>query len=79
MLVVQLWKGTVATPFVHVVPSMEAPDQGAVAENREGLWVGEPKGASAEMAVEGRCCRGGGGVFGKHEGGQPCVGRDDEG
>ena len=53
MLVVQLWKEIVTTSFVHRVLGVEASDQGAVAENRKGLWVGAPESASTEMAVEG--------------------------
>ena len=53
MLVVQLWEEAVAPPFVHGVSSVGSPDQGAMAESGEGLWVGAPEGASAKMAMEG--------------------------
>ena len=45
-----------------------------VAESRKGLRVGAPEGANAEVAVEGRRCRGGGGVLRKHESGEPGLG-----
>ena len=53
VLVVQLWKETVAASLVYGVQGVGPPDPGAVAESGKGLRVGAPEGASAEMAVEG--------------------------
>ena len=53
VLVVQLWEETVAPSPVYRVPGVGPPDQGAVAEGQQGLWVGAPEGAGAAMAVEG--------------------------
>ena len=52
VLVVQLWKETVAASLVYGVQGVAPPDQGAVAESGKGFRVGEPEVASAEMAVE---------------------------
>ena len=53
MLVVQLWKETVAASLVYGVQGVGPPNQGAVAESGKGLRVGAPEGASTEIAVEG--------------------------
>ena len=63
----------------HHLQGMDPPDQGAVAEGGKGLWVGAPKGASAEMALEGRRCWGSVRVFGEHEGGESGVGGGGQG
>ena len=61
VLVVQLREEAVAFPPVYRVHGMGPTDQRALEGNGRGLWVGTPKSASTEMAVEGRRGWGGGG------------------
>ena len=53
VLVVQLWKETVAASLVYGVQGVAPPDQGAVVESGRGLWLGTPTGTRAALVVEG--------------------------